>query len=155
LATAVASSVQRNGEQQHGRIHGLEVVPLRRDCDEVTCPELGLQLSGMHPDTSTQAYTDASPGLLCSPRNRPAASAMTVCPSRAPGLPYTVTELRPLSAVVALLSWSSTSPAIDATFMRVDAGTFWEPVHRQQTELPVSHPLSSVLGGIVVPRASN
>jgi hypothetical protein len=48
---------------------------------------------------------------------------MTVCRRRAPDLPYTVTELRPLSAVVALLSWSSTSAVIDAMSIKVDVGT--------------------------------
>lgn len=51
-APAVTCSVQRNGEQQHRRLQGLEVVPLRRDCDEVTCPKLGLQFAGVQPDMS-------------------------------------------------------------------------------------------------------
>jgi hypothetical protein len=52
---------------------------------------------------------------------RPAASAMAVCCSRAPDLAWTVAELRPLSVVVARLSWFSTSAVIDATSMHVDA----------------------------------
>ena len=67
--------------------------------------------------------TDASPGLLCSPMTRCAASATTVCRSRAPDLPYTVTELRPLSAAAAAASWLSASAVIDATSMDVDGGT--------------------------------
>jgi hypothetical protein len=40
---------------------------------------------------------------------------MSVCRKRAPGLPYTVTELRPPPAVVALASWSAASALIDVT----------------------------------------
>ena len=53
----------------------------------------------------------------------PPASATTVCRRCAPDLPYTVTELRPLSAVVAAASWLSASVLIDATSMEVDSGT--------------------------------
>ena len=65
--------------------------------------------------------TDASPGLLCSPNTRPAASAITVCRRCAPDLPYTVTELRPLSAVVATPSWLSASAVIGVTSIDVNA----------------------------------
>jgi hypothetical protein len=46
---------------------------------------------------------------------------MAVCRSRAPDLAWTVDELRPLSLVVARLSWFSTSAVVDATSMHVDA----------------------------------
>jgi hypothetical protein len=50
-----------------------------------------------------------------------------VCRSRALHLPYTVTELRPLSAVVAAASWALASAVIDATSMDVDGGTGGPP----------------------------
>lgn len=57
------------------------------------------------------------------PSTLPGASATTVCRSLAPDLPYTVTELRPLRAVVvAVESRSSASALIDATFIDVDGG---------------------------------
>jgi hypothetical protein len=48
---------------------------------------------------------------------------MTVCRRRAPDLPYTVTELRPRSAAVAMASWFSASAVIDETSMDMDGGT--------------------------------
>jgi hypothetical protein len=65
-------------------------------------------------------HVDARPHLPSS-LYRPAASAMAVCRSRAPDLAWTVAELRPLSVVVARLSWFSTSAVVDATSMQVDA----------------------------------
>ena len=65
---------------------------------------------------------DASPGLLCSPMTRCAARhGLPAQPC--PDLPYTVTELRPLSAAAAAASWLSASAVIDATSMDVDGGT--------------------------------
>jgi hypothetical protein len=59
---------------------------------------------------------------LCLPITRWGASATTVCRSRAPVLPYTVTELRPLRAAMAVASRSSATALIDATFIDVDGG---------------------------------
>jgi hypothetical protein len=66
--------------------------------------------------------SDPSPGLLCLPITRWGASATTVCRSRAPVLAYTVTELRPLRAAMAVASRSSATALIDATFIDVDGG---------------------------------
>jgi hypothetical protein len=38
--------MQRNRQQQHRRLQGLEVVPLRRHRDQVTRPQLGPRLAG-------------------------------------------------------------------------------------------------------------
>src|SRR5690606_8591618 len=67
--------------------------------------------------------TEASPGLLCSPSLRPAASAMRVCRRRAPVRPYTVTELRPLLALLAAESCCSASVLIDGVSMPTDGFT--------------------------------
>jgi len=59
-----SDSVERDGQQQHGRLNGFDRVPLRRYCNQVTGSKLGVGLISAEDDPTTQAEQRSVPRTL-------------------------------------------------------------------------------------------